>query len=79
MAKRAMICIFTGELIKQPIMYLACRKYDLILNIRRAKITDTLGEATIELEGKEPDIEKAVREMEAQGVKIQSITGGTVV
>ena len=79
MAKRALQLTFLGELIKQPIMYLAARKYDLVLNIRRAKITDTLGEATIELEGREENIEKAVREMEKEGVKVQSIAGGTVV
>lgn len=60
-------------------MYLVARKYDLILNIRRAKITEKLGEATIEFEGRDEDIEKAVREMEKQGVKVQSIAGGTVV
>ena len=79
MAKRALQLTFVGEAIKQPIMYLAARKYDLILNIGRAKITDSLGEVTMEFEGREEDIEKAVREMEKQGVKVQSIAGGTVV
>ncbi len=79
MAKRALQLTFVGEQIKQPIMYLAARKYDLILNIRRAKITDALGEVTMEFEGREEDIDKAVREMEKEGVKVQSIAGGTVV
>lgn len=79
MAKRALTLTFVGELIKRPIMYLAARKYGLILNIRRAKITEKLGEATIELEGDEADIAKAVREMEAEGVKIQSIPGDSVI
>lgn len=79
MPKQALQLTFVGELIKQPIMYLVARKYDLILNIRRAKITEKLGEATIEFEGRDEDIEKAVREMEKQGVKVQSIAGGTVV
>ena len=42
-------------------MFLVARDYHLVLNIRRAKITPTAGEATIELEGKSEDLDQAER------------------
>ena len=43
MAKQAFTLFFPQNLIKEPIMYLAARDHDLMLNIRRAKITAESG------------------------------------
>lgn len=56
-------------------MFLIARDYDLVLNVRRAKITPSIGEATIELEGDPLDIEEAVREFKKKGVLIESVFG----
>lgn len=75
MAKKAFTLFFPQNLIKEPVMYLVARDQDLILNIRRAKITPQSGEATIELEGSEDQIASAVRIFEAKGVKIEPVLG----
>ncbi len=75
MAKRAFKLVFPSTLIKEPIMFLIARDNDLTLNIRRAKITPTTGEATIELEGDTEDIENAVREFKKKGVIVESAEG----
>ena len=49
-AKKAFHLYFPQNLIKEPIMYVVARDHNLLLNIRRAKITAKAGEATIELE-----------------------------
>lgn len=77
-AKKAFTLFFPQELIKEPVMYLVARDHDLILNIRRAKITADYGEATIELEGEEERIGDAVRVMEGKGVKVEPISGDIV-
>lgn len=59
-------------------MYLVARDQDLILNIRRAKITSDYGEATIELEGTDERIDQAVRVFEKKGVKVEPISGDIV-
>ncbi len=75
MARRALHLVFPQELIKEPLMFLVARDHDLMLNIRRAKITADAGEATIELEGDEQQLEKAVATFKARGVKVTSVLG----
>lgn len=78
MAKKAFHLYFAQSLIKEPIMYLVAREYDLLLNIRRAKITSEVGEATIELEGDLDRIKKAEAAFKARGVKVESVLGDIV-
>ena len=75
MARAALHLVFPQELIKEPVMYLVAREHDLMLNIRRAKITADAGEATIELEGDEEQLERAVAAFKARGVKVTSVLG----
>jgi ABC-type methionine transport system ATPase subunit len=77
-AKKAFHLYFPQKLIKEPIMYLVARDLNLLLNIRRAKITAEAGEATIELDGDERDIEKAQQAFRAKGVKVESVLGDIV-
>ena len=75
MAKKAFHLYFPQKLIKEPIMFMVARDYNLLLNIRRARITPEVGEATIELEGDLKDIEKAEKAFKDKGVKIESVLG----
>lgn len=78
MAKKAFHLFFPQKLIKEPIMYLAARDNNLLLNIRRAKITAEAGEATVELEGDLKDIEKAEKTMKTKGVTVEPVLGDIV-
>lgn len=78
MAKQAFTLFFPQNLIKEPIMYLAARDHDLMLNIRRAKITAESGEATIELEGDEKNIKQAVSAMKKKGAIVEPVVGDVV-
>ncbi len=78
MTKKAYTLFFPQNLIKEPIMYLVARDKDLILNIRRAKITSESGEATIELEGNEKNIIEAVAIFKKKGVKVEPVSGDIV-
>ncbi|HTL47890.1 MAG TPA: NIL domain-containing protein [Verrucomicrobiae bacterium] len=78
MAKKAYHLFFEQKLIKEPIMYVVARDHNLLLNIRRAKITAEVGDATIELEGDEANIKKAEDAFRAKGVKVVSVLGDIV-
>ena len=78
MAKKAFQLYFPQKLIKEPIMFLVARDLNLLLNIRRAKITSEAGEATIELEGASSDIQKAEQAFKNKGVKVESVLGDIV-
>jgi hypothetical protein len=47
----------------------------VVINIRTAKVTKDTGILTVELDGPEEEIEKAIRFMEEFGVIVQPIEG----
>ena len=54
------------------------KEYDIIPNIRRAKVTETTGEVTLELEGSEDGLKKALVFLENKGVKVDPVVGDVV-
>ena len=78
MAKKAFHLVFMQKLIKEPIMFLVARDCNLLLNIRRAKITAEAGEATVELEGNPADLEKAEKLFRQKGVGVDPVIGDIV-
>ncbi|MBM3254233.1 MAG: ferredoxin [Candidatus Omnitrophica bacterium] len=78
MAKRMVHLIFPQRLIKKPIIYTMSKKFDLIPNIRRAKVTETVGEMSLEIEGKKDDLERGLKYLTRLGVKVESIVGDII-
>ena len=78
MSKKAFHLIFPQNLIQEPVMFLVARDNRLTLNIRRAKITPTAGEATVELEGKEEDLLRAEQAFREKGIQVKSVLGDMV-
>jgi L-aspartate semialdehyde sulfurtransferase ferredoxin len=76
--KQALSLIFPTKLIKEPVIYRMSRKFDVVFNLRRAKINEQVGEIVLELEG-EPDVlTKSVEWLKAQGLEIEPITHDTI-
>lgn len=59
-------------------MFLVARDHRLVLSIRRARITETAGEATVELEGNPSDLEKAEKVFREKGVKVENVLGDVI-
>lgn len=78
MAKKMVHLVFPQKLIKEPVIYTMAKKYNVIPSIRRAKVTETVGEVTLELNGAKDNLEKAQEYLEKQGIRIQLITGDII-
>ena len=78
MAKQMIHYFFPQKLVKKPVIYTMAKKFDVIPNIRRAKITETGGEVTLELSGKKENLEKARKYLERAGVTIEQVTGDVI-
>ena len=78
MPKRIVHLVFPQALIKKPVIFTMAKKFDIIPNIRRAKITDTVGEVTLELDGAKEDLEKAWRYLEKTGIKVEPVLGDII-
>ncbi len=66
---------FPQELIKEPVMFTMADRYDIIPNIRRAKVTETVGEVVLELEGSDDNIKSGIEYMRLKGVHIELVEG----
>ncbi len=78
MAKKQVTLLFPQHLIKEPVIYMMSRQYDVMPNIRRARITETVGEVTLELEGSDEHLKQAVSFLEKKGVKVEPVVGDVV-
>ena len=75
MAQRRIKLVFPQDLIKEPVVFTMAKQYDVIPNIRRARVTETVGEMTLELQGKEDVLKEAIEYLEQRGVKVESAVG----
>lgn len=73
--KKIVKLVFPQSLIKQPITFKVATKCNVVPNIRRAKVTDTVGELVLELEGELKNVEKAVRLFKKYGVEVELVEG----
>ncbi len=72
--KKQLDLIFPQEKVKEPVIYRVSKKYDIVFNIRRAKVTETTGELVLEFEGEEGEVEKAIGYLKEKGVRVQPLT-----
>ena len=78
MSKKMVHLVFPQKLIKKPVIYTMAKKYNVIPNIRRANITETVGEVTLELSGAKENLEKARKYLERIGIKFEPVFGDIV-
>jgi ABC-type methionine transport system ATPase subunit len=76
--KRRVHLIFPKDLVQKPLTWELSKKFDIVFNVRRAKITETAGESVLELEGDAPLLDAATAWLKSQGVKVESVTHDTL-
>lgn len=75
MPKRVVQLIFPQHLIRKPVIYTMALKCRVIPNVRRAKVTESVGEMVLELEGTSENLERGIRFLTRQGVKVEPVVG----
>ena len=78
MPKRIVQLIFPQKLIKKPVIYTMALKCKVMPNVRRAKVTESIGEMVLELEGTRENLEKGVRFLTKQGIKVEPVVGDVI-
>ena len=73
--KKRIKLTFPQDLIKEPVLFTMAKKFDVMPNIRRAKVTETVGEVVLELEGTDENINGGIEYMRQQGVDIELVEG----
>lgn len=61
---------FPEHLIKQPVIARLCREFDVMPNIRRASVEDTIGWMVLELGGDDDAVDRAIDWLRDMGVSV---------
>ncbi len=78
MATKRVKLTFPQELIKEPVIFTMARKFNVMPNIRRAKVTESVGEVVLELEGEEKELAAGIAYLKERGVKVDAVEGDSV-
>jgi len=73
--KKRVRLTFPQHLIKEPVIFTMAKNYDVMPNIRRARVTETVGEMVLDLEGSEDNVERGIRSLRDEGVEVELIEG----
>jgi ABC-type methionine transport system ATPase subunit len=66
---------FPQDLIREPVIFVMAKEFDIMPNIRRARVTETVGEMILELEGADDNIEKGIESLKQKGVNVELVEG----
>lgn len=69
---------FPEHLIKEPVIFTMAKKYDVMPNIRRARVTETVGEMFLELDGTEENLNKGIQWLKDKGVTVELLEGDSI-
>ncbi len=75
LVKKRVMLVFPPDQIKEPAVFTMAKKYDVMPNIRKARVTETVGEMMLELEGTEKNLELGIQFLESRGIKVEPVTG----
>jgi L-aspartate semialdehyde sulfurtransferase ferredoxin len=64
---------FPKDLIKEPVLSLLAKQFDIVFNIRGSTVTAEMGLVALEIDGKSAEVEKAIGWLKEKGVMVEPI------
>ena len=78
MGKQRVKFTFPAGMIKDPIIYLLGRDFNVVTNIRRADVREDMGWVVLELDGDETEIERGLEWVGSTGVRVDPVSGDVI-
>ena len=76
--KRRVKLTFPQQLIKEPVIFTMAKQFNVMPNIRRARVTETVGEMILELEGAEEDLDKGIKWLKGKDIEVELVEGDVI-
>ena len=64
---------FPKELVKEPIVCLLAKKFDILFNIRGSTVTAEMGLVALEINGERGEVDRATHWLKQKGVIVEPI------
>jgi len=78
MSKRRVHLTFPEKLIQEPVIYNLGKTYNIVTNIRRANVEDTVGWVILEIEADDAALDEGLAYVQSLGVQVATISGDVV-
>jgi ABC-type methionine transport system ATPase subunit len=78
MMKKRVKLTFPQQLIKEPVIFTMAKQFNVMPNIRRARVTETVGEMILELEGAEQSQQQGIQWLKEKGIEVELAEGDVV-
>jgi|TARA_B100000315_G_C14246068_1_gene437489 hypothetical protein len=78
MGKQRVKFTFPAGMIKDPIIYLLGRDFNVVTNIRRADVREDMGWVVLELDGEDTEIERGLEWVGSTGVRVDPVSGDVI-
>jgi L-aspartate semialdehyde sulfurtransferase ferredoxin len=76
--KKQVRLTFPQHLIKEPVIFTMAKQYDVMPNIRQAKVTETFGEMVLELDGTEENLRRGLQSLRDRGITVEILEEGSI-
>lgn len=76
--KKRVKLTFPQQLIKEPVIFTMAKQFNVIPNIRRARVTETVGEMILELDGTGEDLQKGIQWLKGKGIEVELVEGDVI-
>jgi L-aspartate semialdehyde sulfurtransferase ferredoxin len=76
MSTKRLKLTFPQDLIKEPVIFTMAKKFDVMPNIRRARITESVGEVVLELAGDDAKLQEGIAYLRERGIKVETAGEG---
>jgi ABC-type methionine transport system ATPase subunit len=76
--KKRVKLTFPQSLIKEPVIFSMAKQFDVMPNIRRARVTETVGEMILELEGEDTNLENGILWLKEKGIDVELVEGDII-
>ncbi len=67
---------FNQDIVETPLLYQLNRKFDVVINIRGASVTEEGGFMALELEGQQAEVDRVTVYLNKLGIEVAEVMGG---
>jgi ABC-type methionine transport system ATPase subunit len=76
--KKRVKLTFPQQLIKEPVIFTMAKLFNVMPNIRRARVTETVGEMILEIEGEDENLDKGIHWLKGKGIEVELVEGDVI-
>ena len=74
MVRRSVMLSYSSEMLAEPVIYTLGQQFGIVINIRRADISEERGWVVLELNGEERAIQEGIAWVMSKGVRVDTLS-----